>query len=52
MIYLYTGSLASTLTMGSAYSILSPLTFYANNVAWDWLDWYSTGGQPQAAQPR
>jgi uncharacterized membrane protein len=42
VIYLYTGSLASTLTMGPAYSILAPLTFYANNVAWDWYDWWST----------
>jgi uncharacterized membrane protein len=42
VIYLYTGSLASTLTMGPAYSILSPLTFYANNVVWDWYDWWST----------
>jgi uncharacterized membrane protein len=42
VIYLYTGSLASTLTMGPAFSILSPLTFYANNVAWDWYDWWNT----------
>jgi uncharacterized membrane protein len=41
-IYLYTGSMASTLTMGPAYSLLSPVTFYANNVAWDWYDWWST----------
>jgi uncharacterized membrane protein len=49
VIYLFTGSWASTLTLGPAYSILSPLTFYANNVAWDWYDWYSSAAGP--AQP-
>jgi uncharacterized membrane protein len=39
VIYLYTGSMASMFTMGPAYSILSPLTFYANNTLWDWYDW-------------
>jgi hypothetical protein len=43
VIYLYTGSWLSTFTLGPAYSILSPLTFYANNVAWDWYDWYGSG---------
>ena len=42
VIYLYTGSMASTFTMGPAYSILSPLTFYANNMLWDWYDWRNT----------
>ena len=49
VIYLYTGSWFSTFTLGPAYSILSPLTFYANNVAWDWYDWYSSA--PGTAQP-
>ena len=49
VIYLYTGSWAATLTMGPAYSILSPLTFYTNNVAWDWYDWYS--GAASTAPP-
>lgn len=43
VIYLFTGSFASTLAMGSAYSLLSPITFYANNMAWDWYDWWSVG---------
>ena len=46
VIYLYTGSWASTLTMGPAYSILSPMTFYANNILWDWYDWANTPPTP------
>ena len=47
-IYLYTGSWASTLAMGSAWSLLTPVVFYANNTGWDWYDWWSTSaGQPQ-----
>ena len=42
-IYLYTGSWASTLAMGSAWSLLTPVVFYANNTGWDWYDWWSTG---------
>lgn len=54
VIYLYTGSLGSMLTMGPAYSLLAPATFYANNVGWDWYDWWSTSGQAgpaSAAKP-
>ncbi len=45
-IYLYTGSFVSMLAMGSAWSLLSPMVFYANNVAWDWYDWYASTGAP------
>ena len=46
-IYLYTGSWASTLAMGSAWSLLTPVGFYANNTAWDWYDWWSTSATDQ-----
>ena len=49
-IYLYTGSWASTLAMGSAWSLLTPVVFYANNTAWDWYDWWKTStDQPRQA---
>ena len=38
-IYLYTGSVASTLTMGGVSSVALPAIFYLNNTAWDWYDW-------------
>lgn len=49
-IYLYTGSWASTLAMGSVWSLLTPVVFYTNNTAWDWYDWWSTSAdRPQKA---
>ena len=41
LIYAYTGSWTATLAMGSASSLAGPLIFYANNIGWDWYDWYS-----------
>ncbi len=38
-IYAYTGSFTSMLALGGATSLALPVTFYANNVAWDWYDW-------------
>ena len=38
-VYLYTGSVAATLTMGTASSLALPAVFYLNNTAWDWYDW-------------
>ena len=38
-VYLYTGSVASTVTMGTASSLALPAIFYLNNTAWDWYDW-------------
>jgi len=49
LIYAYTGSWTTTLTMGSASSLAGPLVFYANNMAWDWYDWYS--GAAKATAP-
>ena len=52
VIYLYTGSLGSMLTMGPAYSLLAPATFYANNVAWDWYDWWGTSSTEAVSPAR
>ena len=41
LIYAYTGSWTATLMMGSASSLAGPVIFYANNIGWDWYDWYS-----------
>lgn len=41
LVYAYTGSVNLMLTMGSAGTIAIPLIFYANNVGWDWYDWYA-----------
>jgi uncharacterized membrane protein len=51
MIYAFTGSLASTVTLGSMNSLALPVVFYINNVGWDWYDWHSGSGQavPRAA---
>ena len=48
LIYAYTGSWAAALAMGSASAIAGPLVFYANNVAWDWYDWYSHPANPNS----
>lgn len=47
-IYLYTGSWVATFAMGSAWSLVTPLVFYGNNVGWDWYDWWSTTGPSKA----
>lgn len=38
-LYLYTGSVVSTVTMGTASSLALPAVFYLNDTAWDWYDW-------------
>lgn len=38
-LYLYTGSVVSTATMGTATSLALPAIFYINSTAWDWYDW-------------
>jgi uncharacterized membrane protein len=45
VIYWYTGSWASALTLGTASIFAFPLAFYGNNMAWDWYDWYSASGE-------
>jgi hypothetical protein len=41
-LYLYTGSVASTMVMGTVSSLAFPAIFYANGVGWDWYDWYNS----------
>jgi uncharacterized membrane protein len=41
VVYWYTGSLSSALTLGTASIFAFPVAFYGNNMAWDWYDWYS-----------
>ena len=38
-LYVYTGSVISTVTMGAASTVALPAIFYVNNTAWDWYDW-------------
>ncbi len=49
VVYAFTGSVAAMLTMGTGVSLTAPAAFYANNVAWDWYDWYSAA--PVLAAP-
>lgn len=39
-IYVYTGSAATMLTFGAAMTVVKTSVFYANNIAWDYYDWY------------
>jgi uncharacterized membrane protein len=52
VIYLYTGSAAATLAMGSVYSMTVPVIYYLNNVGWDWYDWYGGASPGPTAPPR
>jgi uncharacterized membrane protein len=48
VIYWYTGSWASALTLGTASIFAFPVAFYGNNMAWDWYDWYSVADEPNS----
>jgi uncharacterized membrane protein len=51
-ILVYTGSVTTMLVFGTASSVTNAAVFYANNVAWDFYDWYaSTPQQPAVARP-
>ena len=39
LLYLYTGSLSTTLAWGTGLTFLSSGFFLANGFAWDWYDW-------------
>ena len=39
MLYAYTGSLTTMAVVGSANSLTGPITFYLNNMGWDWYEW-------------
>jgi uncharacterized membrane protein len=45
ILYIYTGSVASTMVMGTAASVVFPLIVYANDIGWDWYDWYNTSAE-------
>jgi uncharacterized membrane protein len=55
-IYWFTGSVAATAATGTAAVLILPLTFYLNNMLWDWYDWHSvsadTAAQPAAEKVR
>lgn len=40
-LYVYTGSPAIMLVFGTASVLTNTAVFYANNVAWDYYDWYA-----------
>jgi len=48
VIYWYTGSWTSALTLGTASIFAFPAAFYGNNMAWDWYDWYSASVGPSS----
>lgn len=47
-LYVYTGSAAIAATFGTAAILTNSVVFYANNMAWDWYDWYSATNQVAA----
>jgi uncharacterized membrane protein len=51
-ILVYTGSVTTMLVFGTASSVTNAVVFYANNVAWDFYDWYASAPpQPAVVQP-
>lgn len=54
-VYGFTGSLAVTTATTAAAVVVLPLTYYVNNMLWDWYDWRSTTGgssvPPVVGQP-
>ena len=55
-IFLYTGSASVMLVYGTASSVLNTGVFYANDLAWDYYDWWMSPEKsreiPTAAQKR
>lgn len=51
-LYLYTGSAAIAGVFGTATVLINTGVFYANNMAWDWYDWYSRAPQPVTTASR
>ncbi len=39
-LYLYTASASVALVFGTATVVANTAVFYANNLAWDYYDWY------------
>jgi uncharacterized membrane protein len=40
-LYAYTGSAATMMTWGTITAAVNTAWFYANDMGWDWYDWYS-----------
>ena len=40
ILYLWTGSIKTTLTVGAALALTKAAMFYANDFAWDWSGWW------------
>jgi len=51
IIYAYTDTLFATAATSTAAIIVLPMSFYANNMLWDWYD-YAHAPKGQAAQPK
>ncbi|MEJ0016798.1 MAG: hypothetical protein WDN25_09545 [Acetobacteraceae bacterium] len=52
IVYLYTGSWTATVAMSSLSSLTGPAVFYANNMAWDWYDWYTKPAPQEPPKPQ
>jgi uncharacterized membrane protein len=48
-LYVYTGSAQIMLIFGTASILTNTAVFYANNIAWDWYDWYAATPTSTAA---
>jgi uncharacterized membrane protein len=46
-VYAYTGSVVTTVVAGTATVLVNTVVFYANNIGWDYYDWWRgrRGGQ-------
>ena len=42
-LYVYTGSVATTLVFGTVSTLTNTAVFYVNNLAWDFYDWSARG---------
>jgi uncharacterized membrane protein len=50
-IYLYTGSAAVMLVYGTASAVMNTGVFYANDVAWDYYEWWTSPTTPSGRLP-
>lgn len=51
-VYAYTGSVVTTAVAGTATILANTVVFYANNIAWDYYDWWrGRRGRPASASP-
>lgn len=48
-LYAWTGSASMMWTWGLGITTVNTAWFYANDMAWDWYDWYAS--QPEGARP-